>query len=267
MEGVLQSLKGVGTGRLYALAGFTVALLIFFAFLTMRVSTGIMSPLYTNLPVEEGAKIVAELDKQGVKYQLRAEGTQIMVPSEQVLRLRMQMAEKGIPSRGSIIGYEVFDKGDSLGTSNFVYNVNMLRALEGELSRTIGTFDWVDNARVHLVLPKRELFSREKEKSTASVVIKLKASKSPTAEQVGAIRHLVASAVPELDVARITVVDSKGKLLSKGAENADDPSVAADNADEFRRNYERRLQHEGNGFLSVKFAGFGQCQNPGISRY
>ena len=242
MEGVLQSLKGVGTARLYALAGFAVAILVFFAFLTMRVSTGIMSPLYSNLPVEEGSKIVAELDKQGIKYQLRAEGTQIMVPSEQVLHLRMQLAEKGIPTRGSIVGYEVFDKGDSLGTSNFVYNVNMLRALEGELGRTIGTFDWVDSARVHLVLPKRELFSRETEKSTASVVIKLKGGKSPTAEQVGAIRHLVASAVPELDVSRITVVDSKGKLLSKGAENPDDPSVAADNADEFRRNYEHHMQ-------------------------
>ena len=194
MEAVLQSLKGIGTTRLYALVGFAVALLIFFAFLTMRVSSGVMSPLYTNLPVEEGAKIVAELDKQGIKYQLRADGTQILVPSDMVLHLRMQMAEKGIPSRGSVVGYEVFDKGDSLGTSTFVYNINMLRALEGELGRTIGTLDWVDNARVHLVLPKRELFSREKEKSTASVVVKLKGAKTPSAEQVAAIRHLVASA-------------------------------------------------------------------------
>ncbi len=242
MEAALQSLRGIGTTRLYTLVGFGVALLAFFAFLTMRVSSGVMSPLYTNLPVEDGGKIVAELDKAGVKYQLRADGTQIMVPADQVPKLRMQMAEKGIPSRGSIIGYEVFDKGDSLGTSTFVYNVNMLRALEGELSRTINTFDWVDNARVHLVLPKRELFSREKEKSSASVIIKLKSTGSPTAEQVAAIRHLVASSVPELDPSRITVVDSRGKLLSKGVENADDPAVAAENADAFQRTFERHLQ-------------------------
>ncbi len=242
MEAVLQSLKGIGSTRLLALVGFSVALLIFFAFLTMRVSSGVMAPLYTSLPIEEGAKVAAELDKMGVKYQLRGEGTQIMVNSDQVLNLRMQMAGKGLPARGSIVGYEVFDKGDSLGTSNFVYNVNMLRALEGELGRTIGTFDWVDNARVHLVMPKRELFSREKDKASASVIIKLKGSKSPTMEQVSAIKHLVGSSVPELDLSRITVVDNRGKLLSKGVDNPDDPSVAADNAQEFRVNFEHRLQ-------------------------
>lgn len=242
MEAVLQSLRGFGAGRLFAIVGFGVALLIFFAFLTMRVSSGVMAPLYTSLPMEEGAKVTAELDKMGIKYQLRAEGTQILVPTDMVLNLRMQMAGKGLPAQGSIVGYEVFDKADSLGTSSFVYNVNMLRALEGELGRTIGTFDWVDQARVHLVLPKRELFSREKDKASASVIIKLKGSKSPTAEQVSAIKHLVGSSVPELDLSRVTVVDSRGKLLSKGVDNPDDPSVAADNALEFRVNFERRLQ-------------------------
>lgn len=242
MEAVLQSLRGIGTTRLYTLVGFGVALLVFFAFLSTKVSSGVMSPLYTNVPVEDGAKIVAELDKMGIKYQLRAEGTQIMVKSDEVLRLRMQMAEKGLPSRGSVIGYEVFDKSEALGTSSFVYNVNMLRALEGELGRTIGSFDWVENARVHLVLPKRELFSREREKASASVIIKLKGTKTPTAEQVAAIKHLVGSSVPELDISRITVVDSKGKLLSKGGENPDDPSVAAENADGFRKTYENRLK-------------------------
>lgn len=242
MEAVLQSLRGFGAGRLFAIVGFGVALLIFFVFLTMRVSSGVMAPLYTSLPVEEGAKVVAELDKMGVKYQLRGEGTQIMVPADMVLNLRMQMAGKGLPARGSIVGYEVFDKADGLGTSSFVYNVNILRALEGELGRTIGTFDWVANARVHLVMPKRELFSREKDKASASVVIQLKGSKSPTVEQVSAIKHLVGSSVPELDLSRITVVDSRGKLLSKGVDNPDDPSIAADNALEFRVNYERRLQ-------------------------
>lgn len=241
-ENVLQSLRGIGTTRLYSLIAVGVAVLGVLVFISLRFTSSVMAPLYSNVPVEDGAKIVAELEKQGIKYDLRANGTQIMVPADKVLKLRMDMAAQSLPSKGSIIGYEVFDKQESLGTPNFVYNVNLLRALEGELARTVATFEWVDTARVHLVMPKRELFSREKDKASASVVLKLRGGNQPNNEQVQAIRHLVASAVPELDIARITVVDSKGKLLSKGSDNPDDPSLAAEAADTFNVAYERRME-------------------------
>src|SRR5258707_4676864 len=110
-----------------------------------------------------------------VPYQLRGDGAQILVPADQVARLRVAMAETGLPHGGSV-GYEIFDKSETLGTSNFVQNVNHLRALEGELARTIGAISAIQSARVHLVLPRRELFSREKQEPTASIVIKTRAN-------------------------------------------------------------------------------------------
>src|SRR5258708_38011154 len=111
-----------------------------------------------------------------IPYQLRGEGSQILVSNDQVARLRIVMAEAGLPHGGSV-GYEIFDKSETLGTSNFVQNVNHLRALEGELARTIGSIGAVESARVHLVLAQRELFSRDKQEPTASIVIQARGSR------------------------------------------------------------------------------------------
>jgi flagellar M-ring protein FliF len=241
MEAVMNSMKGLGNMRVGLLVGAGVILLGFFMMMAFRMSSAGMAPLYTGLSLEDSAKIVAELDKTGTPYELASGGSQISVPADKVLRLRLNMAEQGIPSGGSIVGYEIFDRSESFGSSNFVMNVNMLRALEGELARTIGSLNGVDTVRVHLVMPKRELFSREREKPSASVTIKMRGGSSLERQEVMAITHLVASAVPSLDASKVTVVDSHGKLLARGDGNDSIDGIAS-TAAEYRIAYETRMQ-------------------------
>ena len=160
-----------------------------------------------------------------------------MVPSDQVTTIRMQMAEQGLPSGGSV-GYELFDSMDALGTTNFVQNINLVRALEGELSRTVKSIEGVQNARVHLVMPQREMFSREMQEPTASVYIKMRTGRLAE-NQVSAIQHLIAAAVPKLRPSNISIVDERGTLLSRSYEN--DEQMVAMQQDEARTKLERRL--------------------------
>ena len=247
MNAMVQSLKDLSQIKLMVMIGTAVVLIGFFAYLSLRVAAPTMSPLYTSMPVEDGAKVIADLELQNVPYQLRANGTQILVPSDQVDRLRLKLAQKGLPSQGSMVGYEIFDKGDTLGTSNFVLTLNQLRALEGELARTISSFDTVENARVHLVTPKRELFSRDTVEPTASVAVKLRSSGGLNKNEISAIRHLVATAVPGLKPQRVTIVDSRGALLAKGVDEANDANAVSEDAEEFRNEYEKktveRIEH------------------------
>lgn len=241
MNAMVQPFRDLGQIKVAALIGAAVVLIGFFIFVSMRVAAPMMSPLFTNLPTEEGAKIMQELDTRNIPYELRAGGTQIMVPSDQVNKLRLVMAEQGIPSRGSIVGYEIFDKTDTMGTSNFVLNLNQLRALEGELARTITDFQAVEQARVHLVMPKRELFTRDTVEPTASVALKLRQAGGLNKGEIAAIRHLVATAVPGLKPQRVTIVDSRGALLAKGVDEEDDKNVLTEEAEDFRVLYEKRL--------------------------
>lgn len=241
MSTMVATLREFGQIKLMAMLGTAVVLIGFFIFIALRISSPTLSPLYTNMSVEDGGAIVSELESLGIDYEIRGDGTQIMVPSNEVARLRMRMAEQGLPSGGSLVGNEVFDNSEALGTSSFVLNVNKMRALEGELGRTISAFQKVDDARVHLVLPKRELFSRDRQTPTASVALKLRAS-ALSKEEIAAIRHLVSTAVPGLDVQRITIVDQRGRLLAKGGQSEGDAYVMAEESEAFRINFENRMQ-------------------------
>lgn len=236
------ALRGMGKSKLGAM--FAVALLVigFFIVITFKFTASNMVPLYTNLSLDDSAKIVAELDRTSTPYELVSGGTQIMVPSDRVLRLRMTMAEQRLPSVGSVVGYEIFDRSESFGSSNFVMNINMVRALEGELSRTISSISGVESSRVHLVMPRRELFTREREKPSASVTIKMGGGRSIERSEVTAITHLVASAVPGLEASKVTVVDAHGKLLARG-DGGDGIDASASTAQEYRAAYETRTQH------------------------
>ena len=191
MQGLLEFAKTLGAPRIAAMGAVTVALVGFFAFLMLRVTAPQMTPLFTGLALEDSASIAKELDREGVTYELRNDGNIIMVPSDRVARLRMTLAENGLPKGGGV-GYEIFDKSDALGTTSFMQNVNNLRALEGELARTIRSIDRVEDARVHLVMPDRPLFSRDKIEPSASIVLRVRGTLD--AAQVRAIRHLVATA-------------------------------------------------------------------------
>src|ERR1700686_2531048 len=161
-----------------AMVAVTAALIGFFAFVIMRVTTPQMTTLFTDLSVEDSTGIVKDLERQAIPFELRNEGAVIMVPKDKVARLRMKLAEGGLPKGGGV-GYEIFDKSDALGATSFIQNINHLRALEGELSRTIRGIDRVQAARVHLVLPERPLFSREKIDATASIVLKVRGTLEP----------------------------------------------------------------------------------------
>src|ERR1700692_55979 len=223
----------------------TIALVGFFAFLIMRVTTPQMTPLFTDLAYDDSAAIVKELDRQAVPYELRNDGNVVLVPKDRVARLRMAFAEGGLPKGGGV-GYEIFDKSEVLGTTSFVQNINNVRALEGELARTIRSLDRVQDARVHLVMPDRPLFSRDKVDATASIVLKVRGTLEP--HQVRAIRHLVAGAVNGMKPERVSVIDETGKLLADGA--SQDNPLEGVGADERKAAYESRMRSQVEAIVS-----------------
>ena len=239
MQGFFDFMKSLGAARMAAMAAVTLALIGCFSFLMVQMTTPQMVPLFTDLSVEDSASIIKDLERQAVPYQMKSDGAIIMVPKDKVARLRMKLAESGLPKGGGV-GYEIFDKTNSLGATTFVQNINHLRALEGELSRTIRSLDRVQAARVHLVLPERPLFSRDKVDASASIVLKVRGALEP--QQVRAVRHLVASAVNGLKPERVSVIDETGKLLADGA-TPDNPLNGA-SSDERKLAYENRLRSE-----------------------
>ncbi|HEV2099060.1 MAG TPA: flagellar basal-body MS-ring/collar protein FliF [Stellaceae bacterium] len=239
MQNLLEFAKTLGAPRIAAMGVVAIALIGFFAFIILRVTTPEMTPLFTNLAMDDSAAIAKELDRENVPYQLRGDGNVILVAKDRVARLRMQLAQSGLPKGGGI-GYEIFDRTDALGTTSFVQNINAVRALEGELARTIRALDRVQDARVHLVMPERPLFSRDKVEPSASIVLRVRGALEPT--QVRAIRHLVASAVNGLRPQRVSIVDEAGNLLADGA--ADDAGVGDVGADERQVAFEKRLRQQ-----------------------
>ena len=243
MQGLLAFLKGLGASRLMAMVAVTAVLIGFFAFIIVRVTTPQMTTLFTDLSVEDSAGIIKDLERQAIPYELRNDGAVIMVPKDKVTRLRMKLAEAGLPKGGGV-GYEIFDKSDALGTTSFVQNINRLRALEGELARTIRAIDRIQDARVHLVLPERPLFSREAPQPSASIVLRVRGALEP--QQIRAIRHLVASAVNGLKPQRVSIVDEAGQLLADGS-NTDADGVTGD---ERRAAFEKRMRSQVEAIVS-----------------
>lgn len=238
MDGTLGFIKGLGPARILALGGVAIALMAFFAVIMMRVSAPTMSLLYSDLPVSDSAEIVAKLESLNVPFELKGDGTTILVPKSEALRLRMSMAEAGLPAGGSV-GYEIFDNTSALGTTSFVQNMNHLRALEGELARTVRALDTIQAARVHLVLPERELFSRERQEPTASIVIKARGGLGRS--QAKGIQFLVASAVEGLIPANVSIIDETGTMIAGGNDGV---SAGTSSMDERQREYETRLRRQ-----------------------
>lgn len=172
------------------------------------------SVLYTNVSARDAGEITTALDKEGIRYQVDTEKGLVLVDATKVHEARMKLASQGLPNHTGM-GFELIDKEQGFGTSNFVQNARYQRALEGELARTIMSMSSVQNARVHLALPKETAFIRDRRKSSASVMIEMGSGRQLDDEQVGAIMHLVASSVPGMESDQVTVVDSKGHLLSK----------------------------------------------------
>ncbi|WP_342162358.1 flagellar basal-body MS-ring/collar protein FliF [Methylobacterium sp. SD21] len=225
MKPIIDLVTKLGPARLAAMAAVTLTLIGFFAFIILRVSRPDMGVLFSDLSMQDSAAVIRDLDARGIRYETKGDtGQTILAPRADLPRLRMDLAGKGLPTQAGV-GYEIFDKGDAFSSTNFVQNVNHLRALEGELARSIRAIGRVQAARVHLVLPERRLFERDRETPSAAIVLKLMGDLDPG--QVRAVRHLVASAVEGLRPDRVSIVDERGRLLADGARGADQEGAAA----------------------------------------
>ena len=239
MNGLAEFFRTLGPARLAAMATVAALTIGFFVILSIRLSTPNMSLLFSGLDLSDSSKIVQSLEAQGIPYKLVGDGGTILVPDTQVSRIRISVAEQGL-ARGGSLGYEIFDRGDSLGATSFVQNINRLRALEGELARTIQSIENVSSARLHLVLPQRRMFSNESRQATASIFIKTSSSRL-SRNQIMAIQNLVAAAVPDLQPERISIVDQKGSLLARGS-SEDTTSMLALSLEEKKISMENRLR-------------------------
>ncbi len=238
VDNFLETLKQLGPSRLGIMAAILVGLVMFFIFVSMRISSPEMKLLYKDLSSIDSGAVAAKLEELQIKYEVSADGSRITVSQDDVGRARMLLAQDGLPNGGSM-GYEIFDKQSGFGTTNFVQNINQVRALEGELARTISSVENIRSARVHLVLPQRELFSRESRPSSASVFIGVRPGANIEHSQILAIQSLVASAVPDLKIDNVSVIDNNGALLAKG--EGSDGNLLSLQGEELRRNYESRL--------------------------
>lgn len=212
MTGLIDNLRTLGRTRLLVLAGTGVGIVLAVATMAVLLSRPHMTPLYTGLEPAEAGRIVKAVEAMGVPVSAAFDGTAVQVPEAEVPRLRMLLAEKGLPSRGGI-GYELFDSDKPLGITSFMQRMNRLRAMEGELARTIETLSGIEAARVHIVLPDREEFSRAAPTPTASIVVRMRGRSPLERRQALSIRHLVSAAVPNLKPSAVTVLDASGEVL------------------------------------------------------
>lgn len=213
MQSILNFLGQMGRGRLLLMGGVAAILLTILGFVAFRGSTPEMGFLYTDLDPAVASKIADELKTQNIPYQVSADGSALMVPRERLAELRMSLASQQL---GAKMGYDVLDTEEPFGVSASRAKMNETRAIEGELARSISTLDSVSGARVHIVMPERELFASEPRKATAAVTIKTVGRLKP--EQINAIRYLVSSAVPELSPESVSIVDQTGALLARAGE-------------------------------------------------
>ena len=238
MANILQNISNLSPGRLVSISAIIIFLLSFFVYIGLKLSATDYAVLYTNLELEDAKQIVTVLETNNVRFRLNKNGTEVLVPQDQISRMRIDTAEIALGSKGANVGYEIFDQTDALGSTNFVQNVNLIRALEGELSRTIRNMDNIRTARVHLVLPKREMFSREEQAPSASVVIRTTRGKLPP-QTIQAIQKVIAAAVPKLEVKNVAIVDSAGALLTNNFESSEE--LANINNENIRQDQERQL--------------------------
>ena len=238
------TLKGLGPARLGVMGVVMAMLVIFFIFISLRVSEPNLSILYRDLNNVDSSAVAGKLSEEGINYQISPDGAMVYVSEDDVGRARMLLAQAGLPNGGSM-GYEIFDDQSGFGTTTFVQNLNNKRALEGELARTIMSLDKVDLAKVHIVLPQRELFARESREATASVTLKVLPSERLSKQQIYGIQNLVANAVPELSAKKVTILDSEANLLAGG----EDEGGPGGTAEEMRQNMEARMARAVEGLV------------------
>jgi len=229
--------KAIGAARFGVMAGVAAALTAFFLYVAGALTEPPKAILFSGLDPRDASAVTSKLDTMGVKYDAKGDGGTILVPSDDVTKLRMQLAAENLPAAG--VGYEIFDKSDTFGATAFVQNINRLRALEGELARSVQTIEGIDGARIHLVIPERQIFARDDQSPSASVVLRTRGVLGRG--QVQAIQHLVAAAVSGLSPERVAIVDDKGDLLA-GGDDKNGPNAVAAGEESETTDFEERLR-------------------------
>jgi flagellar M-ring protein FliF len=225
MKDPQEILQRLGLARLAAMGLVAVLMLGFFGFLIFRITSPQLAPLYSGLSFDDSAAIVSQLESTGVPYELRGQGETILVPRDQITSIRMNLAAEGLPASGQV-GYEIFDNQSTLGATSFVQDVNLIRAMEGELARTISSLARIQTARVHLVLPKRELFRRERQDPSASITLGVRGTLAGT--EINAIQHLVSAAVEGMSPNQVSIIDTAGRLLAAGTGEDNNSVISGD---------------------------------------
>ena len=238
-ENITAPLEGLSRLPLVRQLGFMFGLAASIALIVAVVmwsQKGGYSVLYGGLASQDSAKVVEALQKNGVDYKLNEQTGAIMVPADKLYQARLQLANEGLPKSAGV-GFDILEKKQEFGTSQFLENKRYQLALETELARSIATIGTVQRARVHLALPKQSVFVRKRQQPSASVLVNLYPGRVLDNGQVTAIQHLVASSIANLSPDRVTVVDQKGHLLS---EKASDTNVAR-NQEQF--GYQRQVEN------------------------
>ncbi len=241
MANMIDSLKGAGSGKsimiLAALAMVVAGLAVVFLWGYKPE----YQVLYSRLSPSDSGAVIDKLREQSIPY--RVEGSSISVPAEKVYETRMELAGQGLPQGGGV-GFEIFDK-TSFGVTQFVQKVNYKRALQGELSRTISQLNGIESVRVHLAIPEKGVFLQDKKGARASIVVKLKPGHTLTPGNVNAIVHLVANSFENLSAEHVAVVDTQGRMYTRGTKEDDGMRLAAtklENRVTMEKDMESRVQ-------------------------
>jgi flagellar M-ring protein FliF len=239
MIALVEGLKSFGAGRLVALGSVAVVMMSLLTIVALRGQGESMGLLYADLDLRESSQITDVLARQKIQFQLGSGGSQILVSTNQLSQARLLLAKEGLPSGGSI-GYEIFDRADTITANQFQQTLNQSRALEGEIARTIRGIKGIKSARVHIVLPKREAFARDRQDAQASIQLTMSQNIRLDNEGTRAIINLVAAAVPGLRQQNIAITDTHGTLLARAGELTSGAATVQNN-DETRRAAETRI--------------------------
>ncbi|WP_214471948.1 flagellar basal-body MS-ring/collar protein FliF [Mesorhizobium sp. dw_380] len=217
IQSIISNLRGFGVRRLAMLAGIAVLVMGVIGIASVYLNRPAYDTLYVGLDRSDVNQIGLVLGEAGIGFDVGADGTSVLVPAGTTAQARMLLAEKGLPTSANA-GYELFDNVGAMGLTSFMQQITRVRALEGEIARTIQSISGIKAARVHIVMSERANFRRDEQQPSASVVIRYAGIDAEKSAQ--SIRHLVAAAVPGLSADKVTVLDSNGNLLAAG----DDPS-------------------------------------------
>jgi flagellar M-ring protein FliF len=246
LKKIIGPFLALSTSKRWVVGGVVGLSVILFSSLIMVANKTDYRPLFANLNGEDAGEIVKKLKEQKIPYHLEGDGKAIMVPADKVYDLRLSLASEGLPQGGGV-GFEIFDR-KNFGVTEFVQKLNYQRALQGELSRTISQLAGVEQARVHLAIPEKSLFKDEEKPATASVVLKMKSGRSLRENEVQGVIHLVSSSIEGMDPEKVTVLDSRGKILSRTGST--DPAGKMSSAMlDMQRSYEKTVEERLQGLL------------------